>query len=179
MVSSYYKNVDGIMIVFDYGNVKSYYDIKRWLKEINMFISDEEEQENVVIYLIGNKVDLQNEGNKAYMGIDEKDMKVFANNNGVKLYNVSALRNVGVYQVFRKIVEDVLKVREKKSKLNKYMLLNGNMGLGKGGAMLMERESTFKEDEMGKGVSMEIENYNNNTNNMNSSSNNNSMCVIN
>jgi hypothetical protein len=59
------------------------------------------------------------------------------------------------------------------------MLLNGNMGLGKGGAMLMERESTFKEDEMGKGVSMEIENYNNNTNNMNSSSNNNSMCVIN
>lgn len=167
------------MIVFDYGNVKSYYDIKRWLKEINMFISDEEEQENVVIYLIGNKVDLQNEGNKAYVGVDEKDMKIFANHNGVKLYNVSALRNIGVYQVFRKLVEDVLKVREKKSKLNKYMFLNGNMGLGKGGTMLMERESTFKEDEMGKGVVMEIENYNNNnTNNMNSN-NNNSMCVIN
>ena len=52
MISSYYRGAHGIIIVFDYTNIKSFYSLKNWMKEIHQFAS-----ETSVKYLVCNKID--------------------------------------------------------------------------------------------------------------------------
>lgn len=58
MVSSYYRGAHGIIIVFDYTNIKSFYSIKNWLKEIKQF-----SPEKCVKYLVCNKIDKERQDN--------------------------------------------------------------------------------------------------------------------
>ena len=49
---NYYKGANGIILIFDVTNIKSYENIKKWISEIKEEISNE-----VSIILIGNKID--------------------------------------------------------------------------------------------------------------------------
>jgi GTPase SAR1 family protein len=52
MISSYYRGAHGIIIVFDYTNIKSFYSLKNWMKEIKTFAN-----EDCIKYLVCNKAD--------------------------------------------------------------------------------------------------------------------------
>ena len=52
----YYEKADGIILIYDITNEESFNNINRWIKDIRKNSS-----ENIIIYLLGNKVDLINE----------------------------------------------------------------------------------------------------------------------
>lgn len=53
MVSSYYRNASGIIIVYDITNWKSFENIEKWIEEINTYCGP-----NTVLIMVGNKNDL-------------------------------------------------------------------------------------------------------------------------
>ena len=52
MISTYYRGVHALIIVYDYTNINSFYSLKNWLREIKQFAPD-----NCVKYLVCNKID--------------------------------------------------------------------------------------------------------------------------
>ena len=52
MVSSYYKGIDGVIIVLDATQPKTFFTIDNWIEEIKRFAKEE-----VIIYVAINKVD--------------------------------------------------------------------------------------------------------------------------
>ena len=56
----YYRNVDGILLLFDINDKSSFEDLNNWISDVNENIDtgEEGEEKDVVIYLIGNKIDL-------------------------------------------------------------------------------------------------------------------------
>lgn len=54
MTSTYYRGAVGALMVFDLTNFKSFANVPLWLKELRQYADN-----NVVILLVGNKVDLK------------------------------------------------------------------------------------------------------------------------
>jgi len=53
MARSSYRNAKGILLVYAVNDLNSFYDIKRWIKDVN------EHNENVSWILVGNKADIE------------------------------------------------------------------------------------------------------------------------
>lgn len=58
MISSYYRGANGIILLYDSTNIKSFYSLKNWLNEIHQYAS-----ENCIKYLVSNKIDIHQEEN--------------------------------------------------------------------------------------------------------------------
>ena len=67
---SHVRSSDGIFIVYDVTNNESFNNVSYWLSEIEKAID-----KNVVIYLIGNKIDLENKRTVSYENGKEKALK--------------------------------------------------------------------------------------------------------
>ena len=78
---SYYKSAACVFIVYDISDKKSFNDVEIWLKDCREICF-----KSVLIYLIGNKSDLED---KRQVTIEEG--KQFADENNLKFYETSAL----------------------------------------------------------------------------------------
>lgn len=58
IVSSYYKNASGIMIVYDVTNMESFLNVKSWLIELEDHFFKFGDQTEETFILVGNKSDL-------------------------------------------------------------------------------------------------------------------------
>lgn len=58
VLSTCYRNADGIVVVFDLTNRKSFINLTQWLTEIDEFSSNTSRRENTPKLLLGNKSDL-------------------------------------------------------------------------------------------------------------------------
>ena len=58
MISSYYRGANGIILLYDSTNIKSFYSLKNWLNEIHQYAS-----ETCIKYLVSNKIDIHQEEN--------------------------------------------------------------------------------------------------------------------
>ena len=95
---------DGILIIFDVGNKISLNNSKYWLKDIkeNFFSEDK------VIYLVGNKIDLEKRE------ISREDALIIAKENNLKYFETSAKTGYGIKEVFKEIFIDIYtKYKEK------------------------------------------------------------------
>jgi small GTP-binding protein len=63
IAGNYFKNSDGIIIIYDITNQKSFENIEIWLESIKEILSDWNDQ-NYLIMLLGNKLDLVNDKRK-------------------------------------------------------------------------------------------------------------------
>ena len=75
MISSYYKGAQGIILLFDSTNLKSFYSLKNWMKEIKQFAN-----ENCIKYLVSNKIDIkieENSLNSSFWTINEDVNLIF------------------------------------------------------------------------------------------------------
>ena len=52
----YYRNVDGVLLVYDITDAKSFETINFWVEELN----DKSDVANIDLLLVGNKLDLAN-----------------------------------------------------------------------------------------------------------------------
>ena len=99
------RNADGAFIVYDITNKQSYYDVEYWLEQIKLSSNDD-----IIIYLLGNKKDL---GNKRV--IDEKTGNNKAKTQRMnKFYEVSAKTKENLDKMFNEFYMEIY--RKNKSK---------------------------------------------------------------
>ena len=96
----YYKNAEGVMLIYDVTSQKSFSMIEEWFKSII-----ENKRKDAQVILIGNKKDMVNRVISAEQG--ESLAKKFE----IKYYETSALSGENVDQVFEELAENILKTK--------------------------------------------------------------------
>ena len=88
----YYQNVNGILLLFDLSEKKSFENISHWIENINDNIKRRftEESNNLIITLIGNKIDLERKVNSEEINKLIKELNI-------KYFEVSCKLNINVY----------------------------------------------------------------------------------
>ena len=100
ITKNYYKGSHGIILIYDITNPKTFQNITDWVSQVR-----EEASHNVVIYLIGNKIDLSNERN-----VSTEEGKELAEKLGLPFNEASALDGTNINETFDDMVERIDKV---------------------------------------------------------------------
>ena len=103
-VSSYYKFVTGIMLVYDITNLESFQNLNSWLIQIEKYAP-----KNALKILIGNKNDLEKDRKVTF-----EQGKEFADKNGMKFFETSAKESTNVKESFLTITEENVQLSMKK-----------------------------------------------------------------
>ena len=110
----YFKKADGVLVLFDLNNRESFLDLSDWLKIIKEFQGNEkQENENIIIYLLGNKIDLV-DYEKDKISKEEKEKLIKDLN--ANYYEVSCKWNLNIEEVIARIVLDCIKINKPKTK---------------------------------------------------------------
>jgi Ras-related protein Rab-1A len=96
IVSSYYRNCQGIIMVFDVSNRDSFSNIKDWWEEIKKYAN-----ENVRLILVGNKNDLYEKK------ISYEEAKEFADMLNIKYIETSVKNNKNIDEIFYEISKEI------------------------------------------------------------------------
>lgn len=101
ITSSYYKDAFGVCLVYDITNKNTFLNLEIWLDEIHNFCSF-----NLVIMLIGNKIDI-----KESRRVSPEEADEFAKKHGLFFMEASAKSNENdsVNLAFHKILEEIMK----------------------------------------------------------------------
>ena len=116
---SFFRNADGIIIVFDVNKKDSFENLQFWIDSVHSNLgktnnnnNNIENEDNVNVIIIGNKIDLIREVNK------EEGLK-YSKESGFKYYETSALTGENVENSFLEFIKDILEGNKKKGiKLN-------------------------------------------------------------
>ena len=101
LTASYLRESNGIFIVFDLSDKKSFDDLISWFEEIN---KAEINQKNCVKIVIGNKLDSKDKE------VDNDTAKKLAEENGMKYLPVSAKDGINIVSMFEIMGEACLKI---------------------------------------------------------------------
>ena len=116
----YYRNADGILLLFDINDKKTFEDIEEWMNDIieNTDKNDIKGGENdLIIYLLGNKIDLINKDkDEDKEKVTRKEIEELANKLKVKYYDISNKWNLNLEEIIARIVLDCLKNNRFKKK---------------------------------------------------------------
>ena len=96
----YYQNADGVLLLFDVCDEKSFQNVSNWIKDVK---DNSKEGSNIVIYLIGNKID------KPERKITKEQGEELAKSLGLKYFEVSCKINMNIQEVMAKIMIECLK----------------------------------------------------------------------
>ena len=100
LARNYYKNVDGVMFVFDVTNSESFNEgIKYWLTECDNQIKEYKK------ILVGNKIDLCEE----MKIISKESIEKFAESKNMKYFEASAKEGTNVEKIFIELGEMILR----------------------------------------------------------------------
>ena len=114
ITKNYYKSANGVLLIYDISNLQTYENVKNWISQIR-----EEANPNVIIYLVGNKIDLPKEKRVVNIEDGEKIAEEFE----IKFKEASAKSGTNVNEIFEELVE---KIDEKFSKLEAPKKKKGN-----------------------------------------------------
>ena len=96
LASSYFKNSNGVLFVFDFSNLKTFKAIERW---INIFEESNNRKDKVIKYLIGNKDDLEDKK------IDQEMIDNFLKTYNYNFKKTSAKENINIDDLFQEMSE--------------------------------------------------------------------------
>lgn len=99
ITSAYYKGAQGIILVFDLCDKKSFQDIQNWIGEVERYSNRE-----TVKVLVGNKCDLVGERQ-----VTREEAETFASNEGMIYMEASAKSNKNVEIIFTNISGEMKK----------------------------------------------------------------------
>jgi len=103
LAKSYYRDIDGIILVFDLTDENSLNNITKWISEIN------ENAENVEIILVGNKTDLKDRK------VNKIQAENFAKENNFKYIETSAKDGTNVLLLFEELAIAMSKRKQEES----------------------------------------------------------------
>ena len=99
ITKNYYKGSNGIILIYDVTSLKTFENVKSWVSQIHEEISDK-----VVIYLVGNKVDMEEERK-----VTTEEGQKLAEELGVPFIETSAKSGLNIDEIFIDIVERIHK----------------------------------------------------------------------
>ena len=110
----YYRNINGILLLYDINEKNSFNNISKWIDEIKEYneiesIYKEEngkQEKKVIIYIIGNKIDLLEKEEEEIIKRDDKEK--LAGKFGVKYYDVSCKWNLNIEEIMARMVLECL-----------------------------------------------------------------------
>ena len=98
IAKQYYKGANGVLLIYDVTNKKSFERIEYWLKELK-----ENNQINELdTCLVGNKIDLEGRV------ISKEEGEKFAHDNNIKFFEVSAKTGEGIKDLFNSITKGAI-----------------------------------------------------------------------
>ena len=97
ITKNYYKGANGIILIYDVTNSKTYDNVKTWVYQIR-----EEASPNTIVYLCGNKIDME-------------DLRILKTEDGVKLAEefgfpfkeTSAKEGININETFEDLIERI------------------------------------------------------------------------
>ena len=104
ITKNYYKGANGIILIYDVTNLQSYENVKNWINQIK-----EEANPNVVVYLAGNKIDVEDKDR----AVKTEEGQKIADDYNLPFYETSAKNGINVNKVFENIVEKIDEVYSK------------------------------------------------------------------
>jgi small GTP-binding protein len=102
ITTSYYRNAQGIMLVYDVSEPKSLENVEYWIKNIKANAS-----ESVHIALVGNKIDLRDDIKDGKPCIDTEKGKEVAASFEVSFYETSAKDSLNVDEAFMTLIAEI------------------------------------------------------------------------
>ena len=108
MTYSYYRGCHVILIVYDVTERKSFQNVTTWVECIDKFAKS-----NVLRILVGNKTDLEDK-----RVVTNEEGKKLAEANGLKYYEISALKITGLHEMFEDIAKEYVEIYEQKALKN-------------------------------------------------------------
>ena len=108
IAKQYYKGANGVLLIYDISNRKSFERIDFWLKELK----ENNRIDELFLYLVGNKIDMED---KRVISFQEGEK--YAKKNNINFFEVSAKSGKGVTELFNNVIngvmENILKKNEK------------------------------------------------------------------
>ena len=115
ITKNYYKGADGIILIYDITNKKSFENVRNWINQIK-----EEVSEKVSIILVGNKID-----DEEHRVVLTEDGEKIAKELGLMFFECSAKSGVNIDSTFNELVK---KTVENYSKVAKGETLKNKKG---------------------------------------------------
>jgi small GTP-binding protein len=110
LTHNYYRNADGIMLLFDSNNLDSFKHLNLWLNSLQ-----EQSVENFPLIIIGTKSDLP-------IKVTDNDINNFCNKFNVKWFRTSAKTGENIDFCFNFLAKEIVNIKDnngKKIKINK------------------------------------------------------------
>ncbi|KAK5580404.1 hypothetical protein RB653_000421 [Dictyostelium firmibasis] len=99
ITSSYYRGANGVMIVYDITNQESFYNLKKWLGDVEYYAGP-----NISKIIVGNKCDLEET-----RAVDFINAKKFANDLNIPIMEVSAKDSSNLEDAFLFLIPQIIK----------------------------------------------------------------------
>ena len=103
----YYRNVNGVIILYDVTSERTFKGVRDWVNEIKKNGGEE-----AIIYIAGNKIDLPNRK------VSTEDGENFAKTIGAKYYEISLKINLNVNEIMLDLILECAKVPKKIEEIN-------------------------------------------------------------
>eukprot|EP01084_Bolivina_argentea_P316378 548385_1 len=119
ITSVYYRGAVGALLIYDITSKQSFDDLKRWRSELK-----EHSDENMVVMVLGNKIDLNHKRAVPFM-----QAKEFCDTHNIKIMEVSALESSNIELAFETLIFSIYeRVKEytSNSDSSKITLQNSN-----------------------------------------------------
>lgn len=99
MAPLYYRDAQAALLVYDVTDARTFQSLDYWVRELDEKVRDE----NMVLIIAGNKGDLPGKR------VTEEQAKSFADNAGIKFFEVSAKTGAGVNELFTSLAQQLMK----------------------------------------------------------------------
>lgn len=106
MTRNFYRNSDGVIVVYDVTKKSSLLKVQEWIDSVS-----DNTDKNVRMILIGNKIDMPRE-------VSKEEGKKMADNFGIKYFETSAKDNEGITESMQAIIYDVVQDKKPKKENN-------------------------------------------------------------
>ena len=97
ITKNYYKGANGIILIYDVTSIQTYENVKNWITQIR-----EEASKNVVIYIAGNKIDMEEERK-----VTTEEGQKLADEYGFPFIETSAKSGINIDETFSDLVEKI------------------------------------------------------------------------
>ncbi len=115
LAMTYYRKAFGILLLFDVTKKSSFIACKNYLEEVR-----NNSDKKCVIYLVGNKIDLENERE-----VTNEEAINFAKAENIKYIETSAVKNMKVNEAFTSLLNNIYQIKKENDK-SKLFLNNSN-----------------------------------------------------
>ena len=95
----YFKNAEGILLLFDVNSEKSFKNIEQWVDDMK----NNDKNLKQKVYIIGNKIDIKERK------VSYKEGEEMAKNLGFKYFEMSCKINMNVFEVLSRLIEECIK----------------------------------------------------------------------